>query len=50
MDLLARGLIPSGALDGPKARILLALLLRSGAPREEIQAAFGHQPHGDPES
>ena len=44
MDLLARGLIPAGLLDGPKARILLALLLRSGASREEIHAAFGHRP------
>ena len=44
MDLLARGLIPSGPLDGPKARILLTLLLRSGASREEIHAAFGHRP------
>ena len=50
VDLLARGLIPSGALDGPKARLLLALLLRSGASREEIQAAFGHRPGGEPES
>ena len=49
MDLLARGLIPSGALDGPKARLLLALLLRSGASREEIQATFDYQPDGKPE-
>jgi hypothetical protein len=27
-------------LDGPKARILLALLLGSDAPRETIEAAF----------
>jgi L-asparaginase len=46
MDLLARGLIPAGVLDGPKARILLALLLRSGASREEIHAAFGHRSEG----
>jgi len=39
-DLLARGLIPAGALDGLKARILLALLLRSGASRAEIARAF----------
>ena len=46
MDLLARGLVPAGPLAGPKARILLALLLRSGASREEIHAAFGHRPEG----
>ena len=40
MDLAERGLVPAGALDGPKARLLLALLLRSGAAREEIRAAF----------
>ncbi|MDI7274548.1 MAG: asparaginase [Anaerolineae bacterium] len=39
-DLLARGLISAGALDGPKARILLWLLLRGGAGREEIARAF----------
>ena len=41
MDLLGRGLVGAGTLDGPKARVLLALLLRSGASREEIRAAFG---------
>ncbi|HOR00115.1 MAG TPA: asparaginase [Anaerolineae bacterium] len=40
-DLLARGLIHAGALDGPKARILLSLLLQGGAGRGEIVAAFG---------
>ncbi len=39
-DLLGRGLIHAGMLDGPKARILLALLLGSDAPRETIEAAF----------
>ena len=39
-DLRARGLIGAGYLDGPKARILLSLLLRSGASREEIVRAF----------
>ena len=39
-DLLGRGLIPAGPLDGLKARILLSLLLRSGASREEITVAF----------
>ena len=50
MDLLAHGLIPAGPLDGPKARILLALLLRSGASRGEIHAAFGHRPDREAES
>jgi L-asparaginase len=40
MDLLGRGLIPAGPLDGLKARILLYLLLRSGASRERITEAF----------
>jgi L-asparaginase len=39
-DLRARGLIPAGFLDGPKARVLLSLLLRGGAPREEMARAF----------
>ena len=42
MDLARRGLIPAGMLDGPKARLFLALLLRSGASRAEIVEAFGH--------
>jgi L-asparaginase len=41
MDLLGRGLIPAGPLDGLKARILLSLLLRSGASREQITEVFG---------
>jgi L-asparaginase len=36
IDLLGRGLIYAGPLDGRKARLLLTLLLRSGATREEI--------------
>jgi L-asparaginase len=40
MDLLERGLIPAGMLDGLKARLLLSLLLRSGADEKEIRAAF----------
>jgi L-asparaginase len=40
-DLLGRGLIPAGDLDGPKARILLTLLLRTGAGKEEIREHFG---------
>jgi L-asparaginase len=39
-DLLGRGLIPAGSLDGRKARLLLTLLLRSGATREEIGETF----------
>lgn len=39
-DLLGRGLIHAGILDGPKARLLLALLLASDAPRETIETAF----------
>lgn len=39
-DLLAKGLISAGILDGPKARILLSLLLRSGMSRESIAARF----------
>ena len=39
-DLLARGLISAVALDGPKARILLTLLLATGADRGAIAAAF----------
>ncbi len=42
MDLAGRGLIPAGMLDGPKARLFLVLLLRSGASRAEIVEAFGH--------
>jgi L-asparaginase len=39
-DLLARGAIWGGWLDGPKARILLTLLLRGGLDRDAIAAAF----------
>jgi L-asparaginase len=41
-DLLSRGLISAGMLDGPKARLLLSLLLRSGASKEEVTVAFGY--------
>ncbi len=40
IDLTRRGLIPAGWLDGPKARILLALLIAAGADRARIIAAF----------
>jgi L-asparaginase len=39
-DLLERGLIYAGPLDGLKARLYLALLLRAGATREEIRNSF----------
>ncbi len=39
-DLLARGMIPAGVLDGPKARVLLTLLLMSGSSGDSIRAAF----------
>jgi L-asparaginase len=39
-DLLKRGLIHGGILDGPKARLLLTLLLIGGAGREKITEAF----------
>jgi L-asparaginase len=39
-DLLARGMISAVGLDGPKARILLMLLVATNAGREAIAAAF----------
>jgi L-asparaginase len=39
-DLLARGLIGAVGLDGLKARLLLILLLATGASRDEMIAAF----------
>lgn len=39
-DLLGRGLIHGSFLSGPKARVLLTLLLMAGAGKEEIAAAF----------
>lgn len=47
MDLLDRGLIHAGALDGLKTRLLLSLLLRSGASREEIQTNLEKWVFGD---
>lgn len=41
-DLLERGLISAGPLDGLKARLYLTLLLRSGTSRDEIAGAFDH--------
>src|SRR5215217_2738725 len=40
-DLLDRGLIYAGPLDGRKARLLTILLLMSGASKEEVKEAFG---------
>ncbi|MBA3622743.1 MAG: asparaginase [Euzebyales bacterium] len=42
-DLLDRQLVGAGILDGPKARVLLELLVRSGATRADIVAAFATQ-------
>jgi L-asparaginase len=39
-DLLARGAISAGWLDGPKARVLLTLLLRAGADGERVRTSF----------
>jgi L-asparaginase len=39
-DLIDGGLIPAGALDGLKARVLLTLLLAAGADRGRIGRAF----------
>lgn len=41
-DLLNRGLISAGSLDGLKARLLLSLLLRSSASREKTEDLFGN--------
>ncbi|AZG10485.1 asparaginase [Pigmentiphaga sp. H8] len=40
-DLLARGLLPAGSLSASKARLLLSLLLATGAIADDIQAVFG---------
>lgn len=43
-DLIARGLIPAGALDARKARILLMVLLSADAPRALVEATFAALP------
>jgi L-asparaginase len=44
-DLLARGLIPSGALGGLKSRLLLSLLLGVGLQGNELRMAFVKMAH-----
>jgi L-asparaginase len=44
VDLIRRGLIPAGVLDGPKARILLSLALLAGLDRDEIRRRFDGAP------
>lgn len=39
-DLLARGLLPAGHLDGRKSRILLSLLLAADPSRERAESRF----------
>ncbi len=40
IDLRRRGLLPAGWLDGPKARVLLTLLLRTDIPRNQLEQRF----------
>lgn len=40
MDLLSRGLIHAGSLDGPKSRVLLTLLLAAKAGTDDIRDVF----------
>jgi L-asparaginase len=39
-DLIDRGLIPGGWLDGPKSRVLLLAMLRAGFDRPAVRATF----------
>ncbi len=45
IDLVHRGVVPSGVLDGLKSRVLLSLLLAGtpGGDRDRILAAFGQR-------
>jgi L-asparaginase len=40
VDLLTRGLMSAGALDGLKARVALALVLASTSNRDESESQF----------
>jgi L-asparaginase len=44
-DLIGRGLIPAGWLDGPKARVLLTALLRAGADSDGVREGFERMVH-----
>ena len=48
LDLRSAGLVPAGFLDGPKARVLLSLLLAAGAPADALRAAFTTFDHPAP--
>ena len=49
MDMMRRGVISSGVLDGPKSRVLLTLLLANGADDNTIRDTFAQQGlYGDP--
>lgn len=45
IDLLARGVIPSGSLDGRKARILLTLALSSAMDERGVRSLFASYDH-----
>ncbi len=41
-DLISRGLIPAGFLDGPKARVLLSLVLSVESDIDAVRSAFAN--------